>query len=285
MGINSRLDALQAAVLRVKFRHLDGWTEGRQRNAALYRKWIAELNIPVAAPAPPAYQTRHIYNQFCIVGPRRDELQAYLKDNGVGTEVYYPLPLHLQVCFADLGYRAGDFRSANAWRRNRWRCRCTRSWGPTTSSRFAGCSRHFTRNRPMQLTSSTGARCFITGAAGFIGSNLADRLLAMGHEVVGLDNFSTGNPQFLEAALRHPGFRLMRGDVLDLEQLTEAMSGCEIVSSSGGQCRRPIRDRASAARPGPEHDRDLERAGVDAAAEASGGSPFPPPARCTAKPK
>ncbi|HZV04425.1 MAG TPA: DegT/DnrJ/EryC1/StrS family aminotransferase [Gemmataceae bacterium] len=109
VGVNSRLDALQAAVLRVKLRYLDSWSEGRQRNADIYRKSIAELNIPVAPPVPAPYQTRHIYNQFCIVASRRDELQAYLKENGVGTEVYYPLPLHLQVCFQDLGYKEGDF--------------------------------------------------------------------------------------------------------------------------------------------------------------------------------
>jgi dTDP-4-amino-4,6-dideoxygalactose transaminase len=109
VGINSRLDALQAAVLRVKLRYLDGWTEGRQKNAALYRKWIGELNVPVVPATPAPYQTRHIYNQFCIVSERRDQLQAYLKENGTGTEVYYPLPLHLQVCFRDLGHREGDF--------------------------------------------------------------------------------------------------------------------------------------------------------------------------------
>jgi dTDP-4-amino-4,6-dideoxygalactose transaminase len=106
VGINSRLDALQAAILRVKFRYLDSWSEGRQKNADLYRQKLA--GGPVEAPAVAPYQTRHVYNQFCIVAPRRDELQAYLK-NGVGTEVYYPLPLHLQVCFADLGYKQGDF--------------------------------------------------------------------------------------------------------------------------------------------------------------------------------
>ncbi len=109
VGVNSRLDALQAAVLRVKFRHLDSWTRGRQRNAALYRKLLAELDVPVTAPVEAPYQTRHIYNQFCILAPKRDRLQAYLKECGIGTEVYYPLPLHLQVCFRDLGYKAGDF--------------------------------------------------------------------------------------------------------------------------------------------------------------------------------
>ena len=107
VGINSRLDALQAAVLRVKFRHLDSWTRGRQENAALYRKLLA--GAPVTPPAEADYQTRHIYNQFSILCPQRDQLQSYLKENGIGTAVYYPLPLHLQECFADLGYRAGDF--------------------------------------------------------------------------------------------------------------------------------------------------------------------------------
>ena len=109
VGVNSRLDALQAAVLRVKFRYLDSWSEGRQKNAELYRRLLAEAGTPVMPPVPTDYQTRHVYNQFCIVAPRRDELQAYLKENGVGSEVYYPLPLHLQVCFADLGYKQGDF--------------------------------------------------------------------------------------------------------------------------------------------------------------------------------
>ena len=81
----------------------------------------------------------------------------------------------------------------------------------------------------MRLTSSPGVHCFLTGAAGFIGSNLADRLLALGHDVVGYDNFSTGQERFLDAARKHSCFRLIRGDLLDLDQLTEAMSGCEMV--------------------------------------------------------
>ena len=107
VGVNSRLDTLQAAVLRVKLRHLDGWTAGRQRNASLYSRLLADT--PVVLPEAASTTTRHIYNQFVIQSPRRDALQAWLKQNGVGTEVYYPLPLHLQTCFADLGYRAGDF--------------------------------------------------------------------------------------------------------------------------------------------------------------------------------
>jgi dTDP-4-amino-4,6-dideoxygalactose transaminase len=109
VGVNSRLDALQAAVLRIKFRHLDDWTAGRQANAEQYRTRLAELRAPVIVPVPAEWQTRHIYNQFVIRCPRRDELQAWLKQQGIGSEVYYPLPLHLQPCFADLGYKSGDF--------------------------------------------------------------------------------------------------------------------------------------------------------------------------------
>jgi dTDP-4-amino-4,6-dideoxygalactose transaminase len=108
VGINSRLDSLHAAILQVKLRHLDSWSEGRQRNADSYRKLFTAQNVPVILPKAKDYQTRHIYNQFVIRGERRNELQAYLKNAGIGTEVYYPLPMHLQECFADLGYKAGD---------------------------------------------------------------------------------------------------------------------------------------------------------------------------------
>ena len=109
IGVNSRLDALQAAVLRVKFRYLDSWTSGRQKNADRYRAGLAELSVPVIPAEPAAYQTRHVYNQFVIRGPKRDALQAHLKAAGIGSEIYYPLPLHLQPCYADLGYKKADF--------------------------------------------------------------------------------------------------------------------------------------------------------------------------------
>jgi len=109
IGINSRLDSLQAAALRVKLKYLDAWTERRQQNAACYRRMLASSGAPVSAPASARHQTRHIYNQFVIRCARRDQLREFLKEQGVGTEVYYPVPLHLQRCFADLGYHAGDF--------------------------------------------------------------------------------------------------------------------------------------------------------------------------------
>ncbi len=105
-GMNSRLDALQAAVLDVKLDHLDAWSRARQRNAALYREALAGIvTLPVQQP----HQTSHVYNQFVIRCARRDELRKFLSEAGVGTEVYYPLPLHLQPALAAYGYKAGDF--------------------------------------------------------------------------------------------------------------------------------------------------------------------------------
>jgi dTDP-4-amino-4,6-dideoxygalactose transaminase len=112
VGLNSRLDGLQAAVLRVKLRHLDAWSEGRGRNAALYRRLLRETGL--VCPEPLDYQTRHIYNQFVLRVERRDELKAFLTDRGIGTEIYYPLPLHLQKCFTYLGYGEGDLPVSEA---------------------------------------------------------------------------------------------------------------------------------------------------------------------------
>ncbi|HEX3743618.1 MAG TPA: DegT/DnrJ/EryC1/StrS family aminotransferase [Bryobacteraceae bacterium] len=107
VGLNSRLDTLQAAILRVKFQYLDAETAGRQKNAARYRANLAGL--PLGLPVPAAYQTRHIYNQFVIRVQDRERLKAFLDENGVGSDIYYPLSLHQQECFGYLGYRAGDF--------------------------------------------------------------------------------------------------------------------------------------------------------------------------------
>ncbi len=108
IGGNFRLDALQAAILLVKLNHLDQWTEKRGENARTYRTLFADQGLEhVELP----YEThgRHIYNQFVIkVGPERAALRSYLSEQGIGTEVYYPVPLHTQECFSYLGYRPED---------------------------------------------------------------------------------------------------------------------------------------------------------------------------------
>jgi dTDP-4-amino-4,6-dideoxygalactose transaminase len=117
VGFNSRLDALQAAVLRVKLRHLDAWTDARRAVAARYRDLFHErglsdhVGLPVERPG-----LRHVYNQFVIRVPAaaRDALRAHLAAHRIGSEIYYPIPLHLQVCFASLGHQPGDFPVAEA---------------------------------------------------------------------------------------------------------------------------------------------------------------------------
>ena len=120
IGGNFRLDALQAAILNVKLDYLDGWTQRRQENAKRYVQLFGEsgltekigLSLPRAVYAEAGVPNGHIYNQFVIRIPHRDCLRTYLQQEGVGTEVYYPVPFHLQECFRGLGYQKGDFPSA-----------------------------------------------------------------------------------------------------------------------------------------------------------------------------
>ena len=115
VGANFRLDALQAAILRVKLPHLQAWTAARQRNADRYEGLFARADLAgtVRLPARAARRT-HIYNQFVVRVPERDHLRAYLQTQGIGTEIYYAVPLHLQPCFRSLGYAAGAFPVAEA---------------------------------------------------------------------------------------------------------------------------------------------------------------------------
>lgn len=114
IGGNFRIDELQSAVLRVKLPHLDAWTQGRQTNADRYRALFADHKLD-AVRMPVAREDRsHIYNQFVIRTPKRDEVKAHLQAAGIGCEVYYPVPFHLQECFQDLGYKLGAFSEAEA---------------------------------------------------------------------------------------------------------------------------------------------------------------------------
>ena len=115
VGLNSRLDALQAAVLRVKLRHLDTWTNARRGNAARYRDLMEQAGLREVVSLPhDATEGRHVYNQYCprIPGGTRDSVLAGLRERNIGSAIYYPQPLHLQPCFSELGYREGDFPEA-----------------------------------------------------------------------------------------------------------------------------------------------------------------------------
>lgn len=132
VGGNFRLDAIQAAILRVKLKYLDQWTAARQANAATYRRRFEEAELSITASTVAGLDRenngsgrlselsgvvlpveksdgRHIYNQFVIRSGRRDELVKHLKDRNIGSEIYYPVPMHMQECFASLDYQAGDF--------------------------------------------------------------------------------------------------------------------------------------------------------------------------------
>ena len=115
VGVNSRLDSIQAAILRVKFRYLEGWAAARRVNAERYTQIFADrglvqeglVDLPVVGEGQ-----HHVFNQYVIRVKQRDELRGYLADRGVGTEVYYPVPMHLQTCFGELGYKKGAFVEA-----------------------------------------------------------------------------------------------------------------------------------------------------------------------------
>ena len=111
IGINSRLDSYQAAILNVKLPYLDEWTEARAKNAANFEKLFAEAGLSDVVVTPKELPNhRHVWNQYVvrILNGKRDELRAYLAEHKIGTDIYYPLGLHQQECFAYLGYKSED---------------------------------------------------------------------------------------------------------------------------------------------------------------------------------
>ena len=122
LGWNSRLDAMQAAILRVKLKHVEGWNDARRERAARYDELFAKAGLvsageqpenaaPIQLP-PTSAHAHHVFHQYVVRAFRRDELREFLTARKIGTEIYYPIPLHLQPCFAYLGYREGDFPAA-----------------------------------------------------------------------------------------------------------------------------------------------------------------------------
>lgn len=113
VGYNSRLDAIQAAVLSAKLPHLDRWTRLRREHASFYEKRLARLEPCVRVPRT-MERNEHVFNQYTLWVERRDELKRFLDDRGIGNSIYYPVPLHLQECFRSLGYRPGDLPVSEA---------------------------------------------------------------------------------------------------------------------------------------------------------------------------
>jgi len=113
IGGNFRLDALQAAIVSIKLQYLDQWTKQRQDHAATYRTLFSQCGLSDRVMLPVEKETRHTFNQYVIRVPeKRDALRAFLLESDIGTEVYYPVPLHLQACFSFLHYRKMDFPEA-----------------------------------------------------------------------------------------------------------------------------------------------------------------------------
>ncbi len=111
-GFNNRLDTMQAAVLKVKLPHLDGWNENRRRAAGAYAARLADL--PLVTPATAGY-AEHIFHLYVVRVESREPLMEYLKERGIATGLHYPIPIHLQPAYAELGYERGDFPVTEAY--------------------------------------------------------------------------------------------------------------------------------------------------------------------------
>ncbi len=156
LGINSRLDAIQASILRVKLRHLESWTKARRENASLYDQAFAaagagisasgfgDAKLPLLTPSS-APGARHVYHHYVIRvrAEQRDGLRSHLRSAGIATEIYYPLGLHQQTCFADLGYRDGDFPATESAARETLVLPVYPELAPDDLARIAECCAEF----------------------------------------------------------------------------------------------------------------------------------------------
>jgi len=163
VGGNFRLDALQAAVVSAKLPYLDGWTAARQRNAKRYNQLLGEGGLAIGLPA--VVTDRHIFNQYVIRVSDRDKLQAHLKRNGVGTEVYYPVPLHLQECFAYLGYTEGSFPESERAAKETLALPVYPELTDSQAQFVAGCVREFFACDPAPAHASLHTAPALAGAA------------------------------------------------------------------------------------------------------------------------
>jgi dTDP-4-amino-4,6-dideoxygalactose transaminase len=162
VGGNFRLDALQAAIVSAKLPHLDSWTAARQRNAKRYDQLFQEAGVPIGLPL--AVMQRHIFNQYIIRVSERDEMQAHLQKNGVGTEVYYPVPMHLQECFAYLGNTVGAFPESERAAKETLALPVYPELTEPQARFVVECVREFFANRQPSLSASPQAALTVTGA-------------------------------------------------------------------------------------------------------------------------
>ena len=160
IGGNFRLDAIQAAIVSAKLPHLDDWTAARQRNAGRYDDLFAESGLANGSPhisLPRVVTDRHIFNQYVIRVWQRDRLKAALKEKGVGTEVYYPVPMHLQECFGYLGYDVGAFPESESAARETLALPVYPELGEQQASYVVECIRDFFATGPNATWSQPGS--------------------------------------------------------------------------------------------------------------------------------
>ena len=222
------MDAFQGAVLGVKLRYLEAWTEARRRLAARYNRALSGL--PLELPSE-ATDRRHVWHLYVALHPERDRIRAALEARGVQTGLHYPVPVHLQEAYAALGYQEGDFpESERVARRVLHAAALPRDDGPAAGPGGRGALRDRSRGAALMSQSLEGATVLVTGGAGLIGSHVVDRLTDEGAgEIRVLDNLVRGRPENLAPARARRAIRFIEGDVRDRAVVRQAVAGCDYV--------------------------------------------------------